>query len=284
MVRGVRRSRTGRVLIAIRENDSAARSFGIQANATYIDAKVDFPVFCAPTAEVCEPGVEAGPNATVLRTRIPDVSKWTFNLVGMYEQGPFTARLSYNHRTSYPEGTVDPRDGFFTLQGRGRSTGRLDWSSSYNVTDNFTLFFDWTNILKKPYRQDFSSARDGAARAEYIRFLRYEETILSGGVRFRFNAPKKQPVEVAPYVAPPLPPVAEPVPAVGASAPAGSCPVVGRSSLTRPPSCRGTPRSPAGRSRPRRMCPPRSSARSRARSRGPRHPSPRACRARSAGP
>jgi branched-chain amino acid transport system permease protein len=34
VVRGVRRSRTGRVLIAIRENDSAARSYGISATRT----------------------------------------------------------------------------------------------------------------------------------------------------------------------------------------------------------------------------------------------------------
>jgi ABC-type branched-subunit amino acid transport system permease subunit len=34
VVRGVRRSRTGRVLIAIRENDSAARSFGVNATRT----------------------------------------------------------------------------------------------------------------------------------------------------------------------------------------------------------------------------------------------------------
>jgi branched-chain amino acid transport system permease protein len=34
VVRGVRRSRTGRVLIAIRENDSAARSFGVNSTRT----------------------------------------------------------------------------------------------------------------------------------------------------------------------------------------------------------------------------------------------------------
>ena len=36
VVRGVRRSRTGRVLIAIRENDSAARSYGVHATRTNI--------------------------------------------------------------------------------------------------------------------------------------------------------------------------------------------------------------------------------------------------------
>ncbi len=163
-----------------------ARGFGAQANVTYIDAKVDFPLFCAPAAEECVPGADAGPNATVLRTRIPDVSKWTFNLVGMYERGPLTARLSYNHRTGYPEGTLDPRDGFFTLQGRGRSTGRLDWSSSYTVTDNLTVFFDWTNILAKPFKSDMIRTVLSGDVVEFPRVFRYEESIKSLGVRFRF--------------------------------------------------------------------------------------------------
>jgi iron complex outermembrane receptor protein len=54
------------------------------------------------------------------------------------------------------------------------------------VNKNFTLFFDWTNMLNKPFRQDLSSARAGAPRSEYTRFFRFEEEIFSGGVRFRF--------------------------------------------------------------------------------------------------
>jgi TonB-dependent receptor len=194
-----------------------ARGFGAQANATYIDAKIDFPLFCAPAAEECVPGVEAGPNATVLRTRIPDVSKWTFNLVGMYERGPLTARLSYNHRTGYPEGTLDPRDGFFTLQGRGKSNGRLDWSSSYAVTDNFTVFFDWTNILNVPFRSDI--VRDNYAggqptgREEFPMVVRYNESVMSGGIRFRFggSARSAPPPAAAPLPPPPPPPAPPPV-------------------------------------------------------------------------
>ena len=192
-----------------------ARAFGVQANATYIDAKIDFPLFCAPEATECVPGPIAGGNATVVRTRIPDVSKWTFNLVGMYERGPLTARLSYNHRTSYPEGTLDPRDGFFTLQGRGRSLGRLDWSSSYAVNDNLTLFFDWTNILNKPFRADIVrvnySGGTPVGREEFPMYVRYDESTMTGGIRFRFGGPRQSAPTPA-YVPPPAPPPAPPPP------------------------------------------------------------------------
>jgi TonB-dependent receptor len=196
-----------------------ARGFGVQANATYIDAKVDFPLFCAPAAEDCVPGTAAGPNATVLRTRIPDVSKWTFNLVGMYESGPISARLSYNHRTDYPEGTLDPRDGFYTLQGRGRSSGRLDWSSSYAVNDKLTLFFDWTNILNIPFRSDIVrvnyAAGQPTSREEFPMVVRYNESVMSGGIRFRFGGESRASAPPAPVSAPPPPPpppVVEPAP------------------------------------------------------------------------
>ena len=191
-----------------------ARGFGAQANATYIDAKIDFPLFCAPAAEECVPGPAAGPNATVVRTRIPDVSKWTFNLVGMYERGPITARLSYNHRTSYPEGTLDPR-GDYTLQGRGRSSGRLDWSSSYAVTDNFTVFFDWTNILNIPFRSDIVRVNyangEPTTREEFPMVVRYNESVMSGGIRFRFGgSPRAAPAPAAAPLPPPPPPPAPP--------------------------------------------------------------------------
>jgi TonB-dependent receptor len=185
------------------------RSFGVQANATYIDAKIDLPLFCASTATDCVPGPAAGPNATVVRTRIPDVSKWTYNLVAMYERGPLTARLSYNHRTSYPEGALDPR-GDYTLQGRGRGTGRLDWSSSYNVSDKLTLFFDWTNILNIPFRSDIVRVNYAAGQPttseDYPMVVRYNESVMSGGIRFRFGgAPRREPEPVA-YTPPPPPP------------------------------------------------------------------------------
>jgi TonB-dependent receptor len=168
----------------------ALSGFGAQANVTYIDAKAEFGFFCSPDpATNCAPG-PGFPNAAALRTRIPDVSRWTYNLVGMYERGGLTLRLAYNHRSGYPEADRAERDGFFTLQGRAHSVSRLDWSSSYAINSNFTVFFDWTNILGDPFQSDIVRVNypGGVPSAPEIfpMVVRYEESVVSGGIRFRF--------------------------------------------------------------------------------------------------
>ena len=197
-----------------------ARAFGAQANVTYIDAKADFSLFCPATTETCEPQPGAA-NATIRRLRIPDVSKWTYNLVGMYEAGGLTLRLAYNRRSQFPEGGLSERDGFFTLQGRGNPVSRLDWSSSYTVTDNLTAFFDWTNILKKPFKSDIVRVNYAAGvpgEPEIFPMVaRFEESVLSGGIRFRFGGAAPRILDAAPVLPPPPPP--EPTPVVEQPAP-----------------------------------------------------------------
>lgn len=179
--------------------------FGVQANATYIDAKANFSLFCAPGRLGCENNTDAvapinAPdytNATIRRLRIPDVSKWTYNLVGMYEGGGLSLRLAYNRRTGFPEGALSERDQradpgrtSYTLQGKGHSVSRLDWSSSYAVNDNLTVFFDWTNILEKPFRSDIVRVNYVAGQPTsteiFPMVVRFEESVLTGGIRFRF--------------------------------------------------------------------------------------------------
>ena len=175
-----------------------ARAFGAQANVTYINAKAELPLFCPAFINPCQPTLPFDPNATVRNEPIPDVSKWTWNLVGMYERGPLSVRLSYNRRSSYPEGPLDQRRETppgqiinYTLQGRGNPVSRLDLSTNYNVTDNVTLFFDWINMLKRPFKSDI--VRTNYANAAptsteiFPMVVRFEETVLSGGVRFRFG-------------------------------------------------------------------------------------------------
>jgi iron complex outermembrane receptor protein len=158
---------------------------GAQANVTYIDAKADFLIFPAEFTDGT-----ANPNHSQQRLRIPDVSKWTYNLVGMYEKGGLTVRLAYNHRTGFPEGDLAERDNFFTLQGRGHGVSRLDWSSSYAITDKFTIFFDWTNILGDPFRSDIVRVNypggNPSAPEIFPMLVRNEESVMSGGIRFRF--------------------------------------------------------------------------------------------------
>jgi iron complex outermembrane recepter protein len=143
------------------------RGFGVQANVTYLDAEQAIPD--APGAQADE------------TFGIPDVSKWTYNLVGLYERGGLSARLAYNYRTRY----ID----FFDIGQNGRIAGefvrgisRLDFSASYTLFENLTLTFDASNILGDPFR-NFRNYND--AGDSFPRDVRYEETIYALGVRFR---------------------------------------------------------------------------------------------------
>jgi len=167
-----------------------ATGFGAAANVTYVNAKTGFP---------------DGSGNIVLQP-ILGISKWSYNLAAMYEKYGFSARLSYNWRGSYTP-TIQNRGDDLYYE-RVKPISRLDLSMSYTINPHFTVFGDWTNILKKPFRSELSSARAGADRAEYPRFVRYEETTLSAGLRFNFEAAHHAPPP--PMIAPPPPPPAPP--------------------------------------------------------------------------
>ena len=103
------------------------------------------------------------------------------------KRGPLSVRLSYNRRSSYPEGPLDQRrEGpgnapiNYTLA-RSRQSRCLGSTSrrATTCTDNFTLFFDWTNILKKPFKSDIvrTNYTNGAPASQEIfpMVVRYEE-------------------------------------------------------------------------------------------------------------
>jgi len=162
------------------------------------------------------------------RVRLLGVSKHTYNLVGMYEGGGLSARLSYNKRGKFldrrdfrgpggPQNAGDPGRDLYIEE--AVPAGRLDLSTNYKINDNFTVFFDWTNILEKPFRANFSSARNGAPRAEYVRFLRFEETTYSLGIRARLGGVGRRVEAPSAPLPPPPPPVMEPAPVIEEPAP-----------------------------------------------------------------
>ena len=184
-----------------------ARSFGIEANATYIDARAQFNILADPAHQV--PGL-------FIDAPLTDVSKWTYNLTGMYEHGPLSLRLSWSHRTSYPEGGF-ANNGNFTLQGLAHPSSRLDLSANYNLSSNLTFFADWTNILPHPFHSDIVrrnydvGAGTLTSTEIFPMVVRFEETVLSGGVRFNFDR-QSHAVSAPAYVPlPPPPPPAAPV-------------------------------------------------------------------------
>jgi TonB-dependent receptor len=158
-----------------------ARGFGFQANATYLDTSITLPQ-------------RFGGNDI----RIPGVSKWAYNLAAMYEHGGLSARLSYNYRTHFLSlngagGPVYRPDFDFNTgkvtrlyEEETRPIGRLDLSTSYTVIRNLTVFFDWVNMLGKPFRSTLTTTEGNGKQETFPRAIRYEETVFSGGIRFRF--------------------------------------------------------------------------------------------------
>jgi TonB-dependent receptor len=140
-----------------------ASGFGTELNVTYIDNRLDAPVADRPDIE------------------FPEVSKWTYNLVGFYEKGPITARLAYNKRSKYvqvfeatPSAVIERE---FT-----NGVSRLDGSISFTLNDNLTIAADVSNILGKPFR-NFRTTEDNFI---FPRDVRYEERVYSAGIRARF--------------------------------------------------------------------------------------------------
>ncbi|MBY9064913.1 TonB-dependent receptor [Sphingomonas yunnanensis] len=139
----------------------ALRGLGAQANFTYIDGEQIVP---------------AAANFAGGRNTLPGVSKYSFNVIGLYELGPASVRLAYNYRSANVDGFGAP--GVFTTV-YSDAVGRLDLSASYNVNENVTLTVDATNLLRTPYHSYVKDPR-------YPRDVRWEASLFSAGVRFRF--------------------------------------------------------------------------------------------------
>jgi hypothetical protein len=82
--------------------------------------------------------------------------------------------------------------------------------------DRYTLFADWTNILSKPQKADLVRIDPSGARfdpngpvVDFAWRARYQERILSLGVRFRFGGEGRP--AAAPPAAPPPPPAPPPL-------------------------------------------------------------------------
>jgi outer membrane receptor protein involved in Fe transport len=182
------------------------------------------------------------PKSQIIRPLL-NVSEWSYNIIGMFERGPASVRLAYNKRSSYwadwseradfsAGGTTNPGSGFFwlpyVLRQKVHEPGRLDLSVSYTFMNRFTIFGDWTNILSRPQKVDLirmdptGTVFDPTA-SNVVSFAlrsRYQERILSLGVRFNFEGAAQRPAEPPPMtVVPPPPPPAVEAPQLPPPAP-----------------------------------------------------------------
>jgi TonB-dependent receptor len=155
-----------------------ARGFGAQANVTYLDAKTGTPAVLG---------------GALTQAPIIGVSKWTYNLNGIYERNGLSLRLTYNVRGAFP--SLFRQDaGFPDLTAPGnrlytektKAISRLDLSASYELLKDLTLTFDAANILAAPLRIAETTRFATGEAVTLPRLVRYEESIYSAGLRFRF--------------------------------------------------------------------------------------------------
>ena len=101
--------------------------FGIQANYTFIDSEM---------------------NSSVLGQKVPlqNLSKHSYNLIGMYEKGPFSARVAYNWRDTFLSGVANIV-GVGALPIYTRGYGWLDASIGYRINDHFSFTIEGMNLL-----------------------------------------------------------------------------------------------------------------------------------------
>jgi TonB-dependent receptor len=103
---------------------------GVQANYTYVDSNVSNPF--------------AAPGGLPQQLPLEKLSKHSYNLVGLYEKGPVTARLAWNWRSSYLDQTTGA--GANGVAQYARPYASLDASVSVNMTDHIAVSADVVNL------------------------------------------------------------------------------------------------------------------------------------------
>ena len=141
----------------------ALSGFGAQANFTLADGKVAAPPL--------------GTGASGGKQAITSTSKYSYNVVAIYEKYGFSARLAYNWRSKFT-------DSYSTAYAGGKiqvsPLKYLDFSASYALNDAITFTVDATNLLKETYHDQFGTS------GYTPRDTRQYDRTFGAGVRVRF--------------------------------------------------------------------------------------------------
>jgi iron complex outermembrane recepter protein len=107
---------------------------GIQANYTYVDSSVTNP-FAASNSNIPK------------QVPLEKLSKHSYNLVGLYEKGPVTARLAWSWRGKYFDTTTGSgANGTTQFQ---KPYASLDASLSWNINKHLAVSADAVNLLNR---------------------------------------------------------------------------------------------------------------------------------------
>lgn len=121
-------------------------------------------------------GFEA--NGTYVSGVFQNISKWSYNLIGIYEKGPVSLRLAYNWRAGFTAASA-PGGGQQPGTIYAKSQPWLDLSASYHVFGGLTLTVDATNLANSYYQDYFGTPN------AYPRDTRRFDQTYAIGLRYR---------------------------------------------------------------------------------------------------
>jgi TonB-dependent receptor len=119
-------------------------------------------------------------NGTYVSGPFQNISKWSYNLIGIYEKGPYEMRVAYNWRSGFDVGPA-PGGGQQPGEIYAKSQPWLDLSFGYHVLGGLTVTFDAKNLLDSYYQDYF-----GLPYA-YPRDTRRFDQTYSIGFRYRLQ-------------------------------------------------------------------------------------------------
>jgi TonB-dependent receptor len=116
-------------------------------------------------------------NGTYVEGAFQNISRYSYNLIGIYEYDPVSVRVAYNWRSGFNVGPA-PGGGMQPATIFAKSQPWLDLSASYKVTDQVQLTFDATNLLNSYYQDYFGNP-------EFPRDTRRFDRTIVFGIRYR---------------------------------------------------------------------------------------------------
>lgn len=123
----------------------ALSGLGVQANYTYVhNDGIETVNLTNETAGGTAGGGLTYDESAVQAGALEGVSKHSFNIVGMYEKGPISARVAYNWRSQYLVTAIDCCVGLPIWQG---DTGYLDASIRWRAAKWFEFVLEGSNLL-----------------------------------------------------------------------------------------------------------------------------------------
>ncbi|MGZ2411077.1 iron complex outermembrane recepter protein [Sphingomonas sp. F9_3S_D5_B_2] len=190
---------------------------GAQANFTYVKNSGVPNANLTPVGQSGGTVTNAGNAGTALNPgALEGLSKYTYNLVGMYEKGKVSARVAYNWRSKY---LVTAVDCCVYLPVWQKASGFLDASIRYRLSDSLEFSVEGSNLLNtrtKLLQQvtDELTDLDGDGSGDGKRILTpngYFQNDRRFIVGVRWKMASAAPVAPAPVLAaPPPPPEAAP--------------------------------------------------------------------------